>query len=171
MAQLLQAGSLVAATVANGLMAGLFAAFAYAVMPGLGRTDDRTFVGAFQSIDRAIINPWFVTAFIGSVGFTLLAGLLHLREGARPVLPWIVAALAMSVAVVVITVRINVPLNNEIVAAGHPDKITDLATVRGRFEATWVRWNLVRAVASTAALACLAWALVEHGRALPPGGS
>lgn len=54
MAQLLQAACLVAATVANGLMAGLFAVFAYAVMPGLGRTDDRTFVGAFQSIDRAL---------------------------------------------------------------------------------------------------------------------
>jgi uncharacterized membrane protein len=171
MAQLLQAVSLVAATVANGLMAGLFAVFAHAVMPGLGRTDDRTFVGAFQSIDRAIINPWFITAFIGSVGFTVVAGLLHLREGARPVLPWIVAALALSVAVVVITARINVPLNNEIVAAGHPDQIADLAAVRARFEATWVRWNIMRAAASTTALGCLAWALVEHGRTLPPGSS
>lgn len=171
MAQLLQAASLVAATVANGLMAGLFAVFAYAVMPGLGRTDDRTFVGAFQSIDRAIINPWFITAFVGSVAFTFVASLLHLRQGARPVLPWIAAALVLSVVVVVITASINVPLNNEIVAAGHPDQIADLAAVRGRFEAMWVRWNLVRAVASTAALGCLAWALVEHGRALPPGGS
>lgn len=171
MAQQLRTASLVAATVANGLMAGLFAVFAHAVMPGLGRADDRTFVGAAQAIDRAIINPWFVTGFIGSVAFTLVASLLHLRQGARPVLPWIVAALTLSVVVVVITARVNVPLNNEIVAAGHPDQIADLAAVRGRFEATWVRWNLVRAVASTAALGCLTWALVQHGRTLPPGGS
>ena len=38
-----------------------------------------------------------------------------------------------------------------------------LAAVRSRFdEARWVRWNNVRAVASTAALACLAWALAEY---------
>jgi uncharacterized membrane protein len=35
--------------------------------------------------------------------------------------------------------------------------------VRERFdEATWARWNVVRALASTAALACLAWALAEY---------
>jgi len=26
----------------------------------VSRTDDRTFVGAFQSLDRSIINPWFM---------------------------------------------------------------------------------------------------------------
>jgi len=36
-------------------------------MPGLGRTDDRTFVGAFKSIDTAIINPWFLPTFFGAL--------------------------------------------------------------------------------------------------------
>jgi len=31
-----------------GIMTGVFHLYAYAIMPGLGRTDDRTFVGAFQ---------------------------------------------------------------------------------------------------------------------------
>ncbi len=32
---------------------------------------------------------------------------------------------------------------------GDPDRIEDLAAVRARFqEAKWIRWNLVRAVAS-----------------------
>jgi uncharacterized membrane protein len=38
----------------------VFAIYANAVMPGLCRSDDRTFVGAFQSIDTAIINPLFL---------------------------------------------------------------------------------------------------------------
>lgn len=47
--------------------------------------------------------------------------------------------------------------------------IADLAAVRERFhEARWVRWNLARAVASTAAFGCLAWALVLHGRIPTP---
>ncbi|MFJ6621906.1 hypothetical protein ACIQOW_30550 [Kitasatospora sp. NPDC091335] len=33
-----------------------------------------------------------------------------------------------------------------------------------RFEARWVRFNVLRALLSTGALACLAWALVLNGR-------
>jgi uncharacterized membrane protein len=72
-------------------------------------------------------------------------------------------------AVFVITVGVHVPLNDEIKAAGDPDRIADLAVVRERFdEDRWVSWNIVRAVASTTALGCLAWALVEYGRAVLP---
>jgi uncharacterized membrane protein len=35
--------------------------------------------------------------------------------------------------------------------------------VRERFESRWVRWNILRAVTSAAALGCLLWALVLHG--------
>jgi hypothetical protein len=34
--------------------------------------------------------------------------------------------------------------------AGDPDRITDLAPVRDRFEASWVAWNIVRTLLSTA---------------------
>jgi hypothetical protein len=51
-----------------GLVAGVYGLYAHTIMPGLGRTDDRTFVGAFQSIDRAIINPWFMDGgFFGAL--------------------------------------------------------------------------------------------------------
>jgi hypothetical protein len=36
---------------------GAFVVFWHTIMPGLARTDDRTFVSAFQSIDKAIITP------------------------------------------------------------------------------------------------------------------
>ena len=43
--------------------------------------------------------------------------------------------------------------------------------VRERFDETkWVRWNLVRAVATTVAFGCLTWALVLHGR-MTQGGA
>ncbi|WFE53820.1 hypothetical protein [Micromonospora sp. WMMD1155] len=38
------------------------------------------------------------------------------------------------------------------------------AAVRERFETTWVRDNVVRAVASTGAFGLLAWALVVSAR-------
>jgi uncharacterized membrane protein len=170
--ELLRAIALVVATMTLGLMAGVFSLYAHTIMPGLGRTDDRTFVGAFQSIDKTIINPWFFPSFFGALVFTAVAAVLHLREDGRSVLPWIVAALVLYLAAFVITIVVNVPLNNDIKAAGEPDRIGDLAAVRERFdEAKWVRWNIVRVVATTAAFGLLTWALVLHGRAATPGGS
>lgn len=163
----MRATALIAATVTMGLMAGLFYAFAIAVMPGLARSGDRTFVEAMQRINVAILNGWFAVGFGGALVFTALAAALHLGRDARPVLPWIVAALLLYGAALLITFVVNVPLNDALAGAGEPDRmgdVTRLAAVRERFEARWVRWNAARALVCTAALACLAWALVLHGR-------
>jgi uncharacterized membrane protein len=166
MLELFRSGALVAATITTGLMAGLYYAYACSVMPGLSRTDDRTFISAMQQINVAIINPWFFISFFGALVLTALAAVLHLRGEGRAVLPWIAAALVLYIATLAITFGFNVALNNELAAAGDPDRIADVAAVRERFEARWVRWNIARAVASTLALGCLTWALVLHGRTL-----
>jgi uncharacterized membrane protein len=156
--------TLLAATITVGLVAGVFFAYAVAVMPGLGETDDRTFVGAFQAMDRAIINPVFMAAFVGALAITGVTGALHLAEEARDVLPWIVVAFVLYLVVFIVTVGINVPLNDAIKAAGRPDNI-DVAAVRARFhEARWAGWNIVRTVLTTASSSCLAWALIVNGR-------
>jgi uncharacterized membrane protein len=148
---------LIAATIAAGLMAGVFGLYANTIMRGLGRTDDRTFVGAFQAIDRAIINPLFLSTFFGALVLSGAAAVLHLGDDG---LALIVVAFALYLVGLVITLAVNVPLNDAIKAAGDPDAIDDLAGVRRRFdEARWNRWNLVRVLVVTAAFACLASAL------------
>ncbi|WBB68096.1 anthrone oxygenase family protein [Micromonospora sp. WMMD812] len=156
--------SLLAATVTMGLMAGLFTAFAYAVVPGLARADDRTLVVAMQRINESILNGWFLVCFFGALVFTGVAAALHLGGGWRGVLPWIAAALLLYLVVLVVTFAANVPLNNALAQAGDSDRLTDLAAVRERFAPAWIRWNVLRAVASTAGFAVLTWALVVHGR-------
>jgi uncharacterized membrane protein len=157
--------ALVVATMAMGLMAGVFGLYANAIMPGLRQSDDRTFVAGFRSIDEAIVNPVFLATFVGALVATGLAAVLHVGDHRRPALPWIVTAFVLYLAVFIITIRVNVPLNDTIKAAGDPDRITDVPAVRDRFdEVRWVRWNVVRAVMTTAALGSLAWALVLHGR-------
>ena len=102
--------------------------------------------------------------FLGALGFTAASVALLLGPGG-PALSWTIAALVLYLLVFVITVAVNVPMNNAIKAAGDPDEIADLAGVRARFdEARWARWNLVRTVATTAALICLAVALLQYGR-------
>jgi uncharacterized membrane protein len=108
-----------------------------------------------------------MATFLGALVLTALAALLHLAGEERSLLPWLVAALVLYLVVFVVTIRVNVPRNNEIKAAGDVDRLTDLHSVRERFdEARWVRWNHVRAFASILAFGLLAWALIKSGQAL-----
>lgn len=157
-------GALVAATITAGLMAGLFAAFSYAIMPGLAKASDAAFVDGMQRINVAILNGWFGVCFGGALVFSVLAAVLHLGGDRRSVLPWVVAGAALYLVVLVVTFAVNVPLNDRLDAAGDPARIADLHAVREQFEAVWVRWNVVRTVACTLAFACLTWALALHGR-------
>ncbi len=65
--------ALLATTLTTGLMAGLFAAFSYAVMPGLGGSSDRTFVEGMQKINASILNGWFMFCFLCGIALTALA--------------------------------------------------------------------------------------------------
>src|SRR6266566_3074939 len=81
---LLRTSTLMGATLTMGLVAGAFALYANSIMPGLRKTDDRTFVTAFQQLDRAIINPWFmITAFGGAFVLTLVAGIVPLNDAIK----------------------------------------------------------------------------------------
>jgi uncharacterized membrane protein len=166
MASFLRTSTLLGATLAMGLMAGVFGLYAHSIMRGLGTTDDRTFVSAFQALDRAILNPLFLATFVGALLLTGAAAFVQWRGDERSVLPWTLTALGLYLAVVVITAAVNVPANDAIKAAGDPDGIGDLSAVRAAFdESRWAGWNWVRAVATTVAFVCLAWGLVLHGRA------
>ncbi|MFC0864261.1 DUF1772 domain-containing protein [Sphaerimonospora cavernae] len=148
---------LVLATVATGLIAGLFYAYSCSVMLALRRVDDRTFIEVMRRINAAIQNGWFALGFVGGPLLTAIALVLNLDGG--PVMPLIVAGLVLHVLTLVITFAVNIPLNNRLDAAGDPAQLADPALVRRSFEAPWVRWNLARTLASIAAFGCLCWAL------------
>ncbi|MFF5899988.1 DUF1772 domain-containing protein [Streptomyces argenteolus] len=159
----LQQAVLLLTTLATGLMAGLFAAFAYSVMPGLARSSDRTFVEAMQNINKAILNPVFMLPFMAAIPLLGLAVVLAWRGHGRATLPWLMAALVLYLLAFVVTSGLNVPLNDQLARAGSPDHIRDPAAVRENFESTWVAGNIVRALLHTAAFGCLLWALIVFG--------
>ncbi|MGW5384416.1 anthrone oxygenase family protein [Nocardia sp. NPDC003963] len=162
----LRTAVLIAATVTTGLIAGVFGIYAVAIMPGLRTTDDRTFIGAYQAIDRAIINPLFLATFLGALILSIAAALLNLGGASRSVLLWTAVAALLYLIAVLITFAVHLPLNDALKAAGAPAELTDPAAVREAFaEARWVAWNIVRTVTSTAAFVCLGWALVLWGKA------
>ncbi|MEV6224930.1 anthrone oxygenase family protein [Nocardia fluminea] len=155
--------TMVLALLSTGLVAGVFYAYAISVMPALARTGDRTLIDVMQKINVVIINPWFMFGFMGTVGFTALAAAVHLGREQRSILIWLGIALALNVIAFAVTAGLNVPLNDALAAAGDPASIADTAAVRADFEATWVRWNIVRAVMHTAAFLVLCGALFAAG--------
>ncbi len=152
--------SLVVATISTGLLAGVFYAYASSVMLALRQVDDRTFVDVMNRINVVIVNPAFMFGFLGSIVFTGVAAALHLRGDQRTVLWWILAALALNVISFLISAGGNIPLNNQLADATGGD----FAAMRQQFEDSWVRLNILRGVANTAALGALAWALRCAGR-------
>lgn len=146
---------MIVAVVLTGLSAGLFAAFSYAVMPGLRRTDDATFVGSMRAVNVAILNPAFAVVF-GGAAVVMIAALVMSWETSAS--GWLVAALLLYVAgAFVVTGAVNIPLNDALAAA------EDATAARADFERRWVVANHVRSVLTTAALACAAVAVMVAG--------
>ncbi|MET7882250.1 DUF1772 domain-containing protein [Streptomyces avermitilis] len=155
-------GVLGAATVAAGLIAGVFYVFACAVMPALALSEDRVYIEVMQNINDVIQNPVFFLSFLGALVLTALSA-WQLRGS--PCRWWVFAALIAYALVFLFTVVVNIPLNNDLANAGAPARIADPAAVRAKFEDPWVAWNVVRALLSTLALALLVRALFLRGRA------
>lgn len=141
--------AVIVAVVTNGLLAGLFFAFAVAVCPALGRLDAPGYVRAFRAINAAILNPWFLGVFLAAPAAAVVAFAL------APGRPWLLAGALGSLATLVITSAANVPLNRRLDAAPTAEEAAWRAA-RAGFEPAWNRWNLLRTLTSVGALACLA---------------
>ncbi len=153
------------AAVTTGLVAGTFYVFSCAVMPALGRSDDRTLIEVMRNINDVIGNPVFFAAFFGALILTVVAAWQQRRSpGPRG---WLFAALAVYAVAFLLTSGVNVPLNDELARAGSPARIADPAAVRDRFEDAWAAWNAVRALLCTAAMALLLRASYLTPRHLP----
>ena len=144
----------VPAVLFTTLVAGLFAAFSYAVMPALRRVDDVVLVRTMQAINRAILNPVFLTLFLGALVLdVVVTARLWSVSGAGV---WALAGTVAYAATVVVTIARNVPLNDALdLDEGTP------AEQRAAFEVSWTRWNHVRTATSVTAAACLLVALTR----------
>lgn len=139
-----------------GLITGVFWIYGNAIMPGLGRTDDETFVAAFQSIDRRIINPMFLQAYFGAL---LVTGLAAVLAWSTPASFWTVVAFVLYLATCIITGGVNVPANDRIKAAGDPGGRAQ--EIRADFdEPKWLRWNRIRTWTTLTAFVSALWALI-----------
>lgn len=152
----------VVATVLTGLSAGFFYAYADSVTRGLARTDDRTYVHAFQMINEEVRTPVFMLVFAGPAVGLALAAVVNRRQRVAALL--LAAALVTyALGVIAVTMTGNVPLNEELAGMTGLDT-AGLASARADFEDPWNRLNLVRTVAAVGAFVCATTGLAFLGR-------
>jgi uncharacterized membrane protein len=137
-----------------GLVAGIFFAFSTFVMKALARLQPAQGIAAMQSINITVINPWFMTVFLGTAVVCLLLSIVSLK-GQQPGITYqIVGSLLYLVGTVGVTMVCNVPLNDAL-AVVKPDS-TDGAILWAKYLTEWTVWNHVRTIAALAAAALFA---------------
>ena len=124
------------AVATSGLMAGVFFAFSTAVMPGVADLPAELARGAMRRINVRIQNPLFLLVFLGNV---VLCG-IEVFQGR------IVGGLLYIVGCFLLTMFVNVPMNNRL------ERTDD--SYWPEYLRKWTLWNHVRGVA------CLASAVI-----------
>ena len=144
------------ATLATGLVAGVFYAYAISVNLGLAVQPDASYVATMQAINERIQNPMFFASFFGAVLFllaTLAAHVARPRSGRF----WLVAlACALYIGgCFLLTIFVNVPMNEELARVAEGASPDELSGARAAYEDPWNFWNGVRTVFSSIAFLSL----------------
>jgi uncharacterized membrane protein len=135
----------------SALVAGLFADFSLAVVPGLRSLRARQHIEAMQSINRRIINPFFMLSFLGPTILLPAAAVLH--WGTAQFLTLVAAALLHIIGVNGITIAGNVPLNNRL-AQVSVDRLSEgeAEAVRTDYQGAGARWMRLHNLRTLAAV-------------------
>ena len=132
-----------------GLIAGVFFAFSSFVMKALVRLPAAQGIAAMQSINVAVINPWFMAVFLGTAATCTLVAVFS-------ILTWRPYTLAGSLlylaGTILVTGLFNVPRNNTLATM-------DSLALWADYVAGWTAWNHVRTAAALIASVLLTLSL------------
>ncbi|MGH2560335.1 MAG: DUF1772 domain-containing protein [Thermomicrobiales bacterium] len=161
----LAAVSATAALALTGAMAGLFYAFSVSAMRGLDGIDAAHAIPAMQSINRKILNPVFFVTFFGApVAALATGGLLLALDERWAAVVFGLAAATYVLGTLVLTVVVNVPMNDALDVAEVPTDANDAARLWADFSTRWTWWNTLRTVFSALSLLLVGLAIFVWGR-------
>ncbi|MFZ0613586.1 MAG: anthrone oxygenase family protein [Desulfobacterales bacterium] len=147
-----------AAVLGCGLIAGLFFAFSTFVMKALAHLPPAGGIAAMQSINIAVLNPWFFAAFFGTSAVCFVLLLYSLFNWSEPgAIYLLTGGLLYLLGTILVTVVFNVPLNDAL-AAVEPGSVAG-ADLWTRYLSVWTSWNHVRTAGALGAAAAFIMAL------------
>ena len=139
----------------TALIAGLFYAYSCSVNVGLNRLSDGEYLRAMQSINKAILNPWFFASFLGTLILLPICtwSIFKIETGSASFYFLLAATVIYMIAVFGVTMAGNVPLNNMLDKIDIASStINEVKGLRARFENPWNRLHLIRTLGSVSSL-------------------
>ena len=154
----------VLATLALGLMAGFFFAFAVDVAPAMAGLDAAGYITTQQAINRVVRNATFGGIYFGSALLPFAAAALWGRARQnRRALAWLAIAVVYAAGVFLLTREINVPINDALARWNPAAPPIDWTLARDRWNdanllRTWVAGTCFAAAVLLREFSSRAWA-------------
>jgi len=146
----------------SALVGGIFYAFSSFVMKALAAVPPAEGIGAMQSINVVVINPWFLGVFMGTAVLSVGAGGLALAGWGPAFAPFFLGgALFYFVGTFLVTMFGNVPLNDQLAAVSATDPAA--IDVWEHYLDRWTTWNHVRTGAAIVAALLFSLGLMQYG--------
>lgn len=128
-----------------GLMSGLFFTFSNSVMKALGQLPASQGIAAMQSINRTIVNPLFLSVFMGTAGLCLFLIINAITQWFVSNSIWMITGGVFYLAgTFLVTVIFNVPWNDELAEAEADDPRYEVLWTE--YLSKWTVWNHVRTI-------------------------
>lgn len=135
---------------------GFFYAWVCSTMWGLDAADPRVAISAMQAMNASVRNAVFAPAFFGT-SIVLLITTVTLRasdQGAASL--WFgIATLLVAFLGVVLTMVVNVPMNEALAQVAVPEDIDAAAAIWADYSPKWQFWNQIRTIATGLAVLCI----------------
>jgi uncharacterized membrane protein len=144
-----------------GLVAGVFFAFSTFVMKALAQLQPKEGIVAMQWINITVINPWFMTVFLGTAIACLYLSIASLSKWHPPNSAYLLfGSLFYLIGTVLVTMVFSVPLNDTL-AKVKPSS-AEYTSLWAKYLTDWTMWNHVRTLASLTAATLFAIALCDR---------
>jgi uncharacterized membrane protein len=143
--------------IANAAAGGMMYVFSTFVMQGLNRTGAVEAITAMRGINaEANASGPFLLAYLGAAVLALVIGAIAVVQLRRPGRRWVLVGAVFGVLAAIITMAVNVPLNDHLDAVD-PQGLSagDAAREWLAYYQPWTAWNHVRAVTAFVAAALM----------------
>jgi uncharacterized membrane protein len=143
--------------IANAAAGGMMYVFSTFVMQGLNRTGAVEAITAMRGINvEANASGPFLLAYLGAAVLALVVGAIAVVQLRRPGRRWVLVGAVFGVLAAIITMAVNVPLNDHLDAVD-PQGLSagDAAREWLAYYQPWTAWNHVRAVTAFVAAALM----------------
>ncbi|MEP5728722.1 MAG: anthrone oxygenase family protein [Sulfitobacter sp.] len=146
---------------------GFFYAWVCSTMWGLDAADPRVAIAAMQAMNASVRNAIFAPAFFGTSIALLMTTIALWRAANRPAAVWFgTATVLVTVLGVVLTMAVNVPMNQALAHQTVPQEITTARAIWLEYSPNWQFWNQIRTIATGFAVLCVGVGFLKFSRPL-----